>query len=82
MPETGGGAFGELCECARQVLHDEERGDGSFDIAVKGLNWLSENGFQLNIAGRARREGIDLEVRHVAELLSGDLYSPAIGEGD
>lgn len=39
-------------------------------------------GCLLNIAGRARREGIDLEVRHVAELLSGDLYSPAIGEGE
>lgn len=39
-------------------------------------------GCLLNIAGRARRDGIDLEVRHVAELLSGDLYSPAIGEGD
>lgn len=39
-------------------------------------------GCLLNIAGRARREGIDIEVRHVAELLSGDLYSPAIGEGE
>lgn len=39
-------------------------------------------GCLLNIAGRARRQGLDLEVRHVAELLSGDLYSPAIGEGE
>ena len=39
-------------------------------------------GCLLNIAGRARREGIAIEVRHVAELLAGDLYSPAIGEGD
>ncbi|MEH6585946.1 MAG: (Fe-S)-binding protein [Halioglobus sp.] len=39
-------------------------------------------GCLFNIAGRARREGIDIEVRHVAELLSGDLYSPAIGEGE
>lgn len=39
-------------------------------------------GCLLNIAGRARRRGLELEVRHVAELLSGDLYSPAIGEGD
>ena len=39
-------------------------------------------GCLLNIAGRARREGLDLEVRHVAELLSGDLFAPAIGEGE
>jgi len=39
-------------------------------------------GCLLNIAGRARREGVDIEVRHVAELLSGDLYSPAIGDGE
>mgnify|MGYP001828782013 CR=1 FL=1 len=39
-------------------------------------------GCLLNIAGRARREGLDIEVRHVAELLSGDLYSPAIGDGE
>lgn len=33
--------------------HDGERGDGSFDIALKGMRWLTENGFKLNIAGRA-----------------------------
>lgn len=38
-------------------------------------------GCLLNIAGRARREGHEIEVRHVAELLAGDLGGPAIGEG-
>ena len=33
--------------------HDAERGDGSFDIALMGLNWLAENGFNMHIAGRA-----------------------------
>ncbi|MEM9180349.1 MAG: radical SAM protein, partial [Pseudomonadota bacterium] len=33
-------------------LHDEERGAGSFDLALKGLRWLSENGFKLALAGR------------------------------
>jgi len=33
--------------------HDGERGDGSFDIALTGMKWLTENGFHLNIAGRA-----------------------------
>lgn len=33
-------------------LHDEERGEGSFDRALAGISWLSQNGFQLAIAGR------------------------------
>jgi uncharacterized Fe-S cluster-containing radical SAM superfamily protein len=33
--------------------HDQERGAGSFEIARKGLRWLSENNFTLHIAGRA-----------------------------
>ncbi|MEP3655666.1 MAG: radical SAM protein [Litorimonas sp.] len=35
------------------IEHDRERGQGSFDIGVKGLDWLQENGFAINIAGRA-----------------------------
>lgn len=33
--------------------HDAERGEGSFKIALTGMRWLSDNGFKLNIAGRA-----------------------------
>lgn len=33
--------------------HDTERGNGSFEIAVTGMNWLTENGFLTHIAGRA-----------------------------
>lgn len=33
-------------------FHDEERGAGSFDLTMKGLRWLSENGFKLALAGR------------------------------
>ena len=33
--------------------HDAERGDGSFEIALNGMRWLSDNKFKLNIAGRA-----------------------------
>jgi len=35
------------------VEHDRERGEGSFVIGTKGLDWLEENGFTINIAGRA-----------------------------
>lgn len=38
-------------------------------------------GCLLNIAGRAKRNGENIEVRHIAELLCGDLDGPAIGEG-
>ncbi len=32
--------------------HDEERGKGGFDSTLRGMNWLSENGFKLAVAGR------------------------------
>lgn len=39
-------------------------------------------GCLLNIAGRAQRQGKDIEVRHIAELLCNDLDTPAIGQGE
>lgn len=33
-------------------LHDRERGAGAFELAMTGLRWLSENGFNLALAGR------------------------------
>jgi L-lactate dehydrogenase complex protein LldE len=38
-------------------------------------------GCLLNIAGRASRLGRDIEIRHIAELLTGDIDGPGIGEG-
>jgi len=38
-------------------------------------------GCLMNIAGRAKRLGKNIEVRHIAELLAGDLGGPGIGEG-
>lgn len=35
-----------------RTVHDAERGEGSFDIAVAGLTWLAENDFTVAIAGR------------------------------
>jgi sulfatase maturation enzyme AslB (radical SAM superfamily) len=35
-------------------MHDEERGIGTWDIALNGLSWLSNNNFSINIAGRTR----------------------------
>ncbi len=33
--------------------HDKERGLGSFATALKGMEWLTQNGFNLNIASRS-----------------------------
>ena len=35
-----------------QVLHETERGEGSWDKAVAGLDWLAGNSFKVAIAGR------------------------------
>ncbi|CAA0125483.1 Lactate utilization protein A [Halioglobus japonicus] len=54
------------------------------DVLATGADMLAggDLGCLLNIAGRARRLGEKIEVRHVAELLYQDLDTPAIGEGD
>ena len=39
-------------------------------------------GCLLNMAGRLKRLGSNVQVRHVAEVLAGDLSSPAIGEAE
>jgi hypothetical protein len=36
--------------------HEEERGPNSWEVVIKGLQWLSANGFSLDIAGRTRWE--------------------------
>ncbi|WP_052402490.1 radical SAM protein [Muricoccus aerilatus] len=35
------------------VLHDLERGAGTFEKTMQGLKWLAGTGFQVNVAGRA-----------------------------
>jgi uncharacterized Fe-S cluster-containing radical SAM superfamily protein len=35
------------------ALHDQERGAGSFAIAIEGLAWLARHGFKVHVAGRA-----------------------------
>lgn len=35
-----------------QKLHETERGEDTWDKVLVGLDWLSENGFQIAIAGR------------------------------
>lgn len=37
-----------------KAMHEEERGRGSWAPMIRGLKWLSDNGFQIDIAGRTR----------------------------
>ncbi|MGB0907562.1 MAG: radical SAM protein [Maricaulaceae bacterium] len=46
-----------------RAAHDKERGSGSFDIALKGMAWLTEHGFPLHIAGRAMFSESDADAR-------------------
>lgn len=34
------------------LLHDQERGEGSFELTMTGLKWLAANGFRVALAGR------------------------------
>ncbi len=35
-----------------EALHNTERGPGTFAMAIRGMDWLSENGFRIAVAGR------------------------------
>lgn len=45
------------------VGHDAERGTGAFAKALPGLDWLSEHGFIMHIAGRAMFSDSDASAR-------------------
>ncbi len=75
-----GGTF-----CAKMPELSAKMASDKLDNAVAtGAKILAggDMGCLLSIAGRARRQGVEIEVRHVAELLAGDLAGPAIGEGE
>ena len=46
-----------------QASHDKERGQGSFEQTLKGMRWLSENSFNLSVAGRALWAETGVDVR-------------------
>jgi L-lactate dehydrogenase complex protein LldE len=57
--------------------------DKAADVAATGADTLlgGDLGCLLHLAGKLAREGRPVRVRHVAEVLAGDVGSPAIGEG-
>jgi len=44
-------------------LHEEERGPNSWKPMMKGLQWLSQNGFNIDVAGRTRWGEEEQELR-------------------
>jgi L-lactate dehydrogenase complex protein LldE len=54
------------------------------NIEATGANMVlaADMGCLLNIAGKLKRKGSKVEVRHVAEVLAGMAQQPAIGEGE
>ena len=44
-------------------LHEEERGKGTWEPMLKGLQWLSDNDFTIDIAGRTRWGEDEKELR-------------------
>ena len=59
-------------------------GDKCADISetAAGTVLAGDMGCLLNIAGKLKREGSSVEVRHIAEVLAGMIDTPSIGEGE
>ncbi len=47
----------------KKEMHEEERGPRSWEPMMKGLVWLSENNFNIDIAGRTRWGEDEVELR-------------------
>lgn len=47
----------------KRALHEEERGPKSWEPMMKGLQWLSDNKFNIDIAGRTRWGEDETELR-------------------
>ena len=56
-----------------------------FLLSVLQIIWIDlllsgDLGCLLNMAGKLKRQGSGIQVRHIAEVLAGQLDEPAIGE--
>ncbi len=66
-----------------QTLHEAERGPRSWAPTLKGLVWLAENGFHINVAGRTLWTSNENELRDgyaalfAAHRIPVDPYDPA-----
>ncbi len=53
-----------------KALHEEERGSGTFDKTIEGIDWLSAQGFALALAGRTCWGESEAEMRRGYAALS------------
>jgi L-lactate dehydrogenase complex protein LldE len=81
LPEACCGFGGTFCVKYGAVA-DKIAADKLADVAATGADTLlaGDLGCLLHLAGKARRDGSALAVRHVAEVLVGDNITPPIGE--
>jgi L-lactate dehydrogenase complex protein LldE len=81
--ETCCGFGGTFCVKYGEIS-DEMAARKTADIEATGAGLLlaGDLGCLLNMAGKLKRQGSAVQVRHVAEVLAGDLDEPAIGEGE
>ncbi len=54
----------------------------NIEAAGAGLLLAGDLGCLMNMAGRLKRLGSSVQVRHIAEVLAGDVTTPAIGEAE
>ena len=83
IPETCCG-FGGLF-CVKYPDISEKMVDAKTDDILKteaDLLLAGDLGCLMNMAGRLKRRGSDVQVRHIAEVLAGMTDTPAIGEGE
>jgi L-lactate dehydrogenase complex protein LldE len=82
-PETCCGFGGTFCIKYGEISTDIVSRKTA-DIAATGADLLlaGDMGCLLNMAGKLKREGSRVQVRHVAEVLAGMADGPAIGEKD
>ncbi|MAG90957.1 MAG: radical SAM protein [Rhodobacteraceae bacterium] len=54
-------------------LHEVERGAGTWDPMIKGLRWLRDNKYTINVAGRSLSQESDNECREGYKILFDEL---------
>lgn len=52
--------------------HDKERGRGSYNVTIKGMQWLRDNGFKMAVAGRTVWGDSDTQSRAGYQALFAD----------
>ncbi len=76
--------FGGAFAVKYPEISDEIVGKKAADITATGADTLlaGDLGCLMNMAGKLKRQGSAIRVRHVAEVLAGDTETPAIGDGE